>query len=141
MKKIIAILIAVMLIASMTVPVSAYGFSWWKYPTKTAEAAEPGVSDVTEARYHHSGIVRLQIDWEAVAGAESYVVLIVRADGVTEAYTTETNMLWVKNTECPKVFIEDTDTWTSATVFVAAVSGGNVGGWSDPVKIGCDMLH
>lgn len=127
MKKIICIMLAVMLIVSMAVPASAYSFGWWKYPTQTVEAAEPGVPNVTNARYYHSGITSLQIEWEAVEGAESYVVLVVRADGVTDAYTTEDNMLFLKNTVCPKVYIEDTKTWTSATAFVAAVSGGKVG--------------
>ena len=50
-------------------------------------------------------------------------------------------MLMVKNTQCPKVYVEETATWTAATVRVRAVSGSQVSGWSDAAIISCDKMH
>lgn len=121
-------------------------------PSETApiptepNVTEPEVTDlavpvITEARYYHNGIKRLQIQWDAVKNANSYVVLIIKADGSIATHIVTAEMLYLKNAECPKVYIEDSSTWTSATVRVMAVASVNISEWSDPVKIGCDTLH
>ena len=86
--------------------------------------------------HHGSGYVaslknRLQISWDAVD----------EADGCTATYTSSSTTLMVKNSTCPKVYVEDTSTWTAATVRVRAVSGDTLGDWSEAVKIGCDKVH
>lgn len=96
---------------------------------------------ITEARYYHKGIKRLQIQWDVVENANSYVVLIIKADGSIATHVVTAEMLYLKNAECPKVYIEDSSTWASATVRVMAVTGTVISEWSNPAKIGCDMLH
>lgn len=117
-------------------------------PTEATEpeVTEPemivlGVPAVTEARYYHKGIQRLQIRWDAVDSAESYEVEVTKADGTTDVYTTNSATLFLKNVECPRVYIEETSTWAAASVKVRAVCGESVGEWSEAVKIGCDMIH
>lgn len=110
------------------------------------EATEPevivlGVPAITEARYYHRGIKRLQIRWDAVDGAESYEVEVTKADGTIDVYTTNSAMLFLKNVECPKVYIEETRTCAAASVKVRAVCGDSVGDWSEAKKVGCDMRH
>ena len=107
---------------------------------------EPDVTNlavpvITEARYYHKGIKRLQVQWDAVENANSYIVLIIKADGSIATHIVTAEMLYLKNAECPKVHIENSSTWASATVRVMAVTGAIISEWSDPVKIGCDMLH
>lgn len=170
MKKILTMCMALALVLAMAVPAYAYDGSsaarsstswwdWWSYfipsnpsvpsdPTEPSvpEATELGVTTITESRYYHSASVaslknRLQIQWEAVDGAESYEIEVAKADGTVLTYTASTNSLTVKNTACPKVYVEATSTWTAATVRVRAVAGDAVGDWSDAAKIGCDMIH
>lgn len=188
MKKIIAILLSLMLVASLAVPAMAvtpsftvpklpdisgikFDFkfkipdSFWdrwfddhpfqlpddfelQEPTEATEpeVTEPemivlGVPAITEARYYHKGIHRLQIGWNAVDGAESYEVEVTKADGTTDAYTTNSAMLFLKNVECPRVYIEETSTWAAASVQVRALAGDAAGEWSEAAKISCDQLH
>lgn len=111
-------------------------------PDETApEVIDLTVPIITEARYYHKGIERLQIHWDAVEYADSYVVLIIKADGSITTHIVTTNMLYLKDAECPKVYVEDSSTWASATVRVMAVTGTVISEWSNPAKIGCDMLH
>ena len=96
--------------------------------------------------HHGSGYVaslknRLQISWDAVDEADSYEIEVMMADGSTATYTSSSTTLMVKNSTCPKVYVEDTSTWTAATVRVRAVSGDTLGDWSEAVKIGCDKVH
>lgn len=145
MKKFIALALALMLICSMAVPAHAFDFDFrdWK-PIKTigsAPVTEVVTPTISNARYYHSKSERLQIEWSSVENADSYVVLIVKANGEIETYTTTENLLYLTTATCPKVYIEDTLTWAAATVRVMAVIGTNVGDWSDPVQIGCDKLH
>ena len=167
MKKILTMVLALALVFSMTVPVYAYESStkpyswgtWWDWwgnfapsdPVGPTVPSEPevetlGTTMITESRFYHSGSVaslknRLQIKWDAVENAESYEIEVVKADGTIVTYTSSTNSLLVKNTACPKVYIESTSTWTAATVRVRAIAGDSVGNWSTAAKIGCDAIH
>lgn len=147
MKKLIALALALMLICSMAVPAHATSWYWFWKPGKTVETAktvkapEPSTPTISNARYYHSNLTRLQIEWTPVENADSYVVLIIKANGEITTYTTTETMLYLTSAECPKVYIEDTRTWAAATVRVMAVTGTNVSNWSAGVKIGCDMLH
>ena len=164
MKKIAVLILAIMLVSSMTVPAYAYDgnpagksswlgwFSWWDgfgFGGSDEPAETPPVlaaPAIKEAKFYHSGYVaslknRLQIQWEKVDGAESYEVEVTKADGSKVSYTASGAMLMVKNAQCPKVYVEDSATWTAATVRVRAVSGSQVSGWSDAVKISCDKVH
>ena len=114
--------------------------------TSDSEDAELGIPTITEARFYHTGYLaslrnRLQIRWDAVENADSYEIEVTKADGTSEIYTSSSATLLVKNAECPKVYVEETSTWTAATVRVRAVADDEVGDWSDAVKIGCDMIH
>lgn len=164
MKKILTMCMALALILAMVVPAYAYdgsttarsSTSWWDWwshfipsnPTEPSapETAELGVTTITESRFYHSASVaslknRLQIQWEAVDGAESYEIEVIKADGTVLTYTASSNSLMVKNSTCPKMYVEATSTWTAATVRVRALAGDTVGNWSDTAKIGCDQLH
>ena len=164
MKKIAVLVLAIMLVSSMTLPAYAYDgnpagksswlgwFSWWEgfgfgdsdKPAETQPVlAAPAIK---EAKFYHTGYVaslrnRLQIEWEEVDGAESYEIEVSKADGTVEVYTSSGSTLMVKNAVCPKVYVEHSATWTAATVRVRAVSGSQVSGWSDAVKISCDKMH
>ena len=110
------------------------------------EATALGVPTVTTAKYVHKtpyyGMkAHLEISWEAVEGAESYEVLITKADGETITYTTDGTSLYDTAAKCPRVYIEETSTWASATVQVRAIKGDIKSTWSDAVNISCDMLH
>ena len=164
MKKIVTLLLALMLVGSMAVPAYAYDgsaaapawlnwWSWWtdfipgtpEEPT-VPDAVEVGIPVITTARFYHSGSVaslrnRMQISWDAVDGADSYELEVVKADGTIMTYTSTTTSLTQKNMACPKVYVEATSTWTAATVRVRAVAGDSVGEWSEAAKIGCDMIH
>lgn len=166
MKKILTIVMALAMIMSLAVPAFAYDgtapnttkswTSWWDWwgnfaPVDPTEPTEPetselGMPTITESRFYHSGTVaslrnRLQVSWDAVDGADSYEIEVVKADGTVLNYTASTNSLMVKNMACPKVYVEETSTWTAATVRVRAVAGDTTGEWSDAVKIGCDAIH
>lgn len=128
---------------------------WWEHipglqPTEP-ESTEPeapalGVPTVTAAKYVHKtpyyGMkAHLDISWEEVEDAESYEVLITKADGETITYTTTNTGVYDTAAKCPRVYIEDTSTWASATVQVRAIKGDIKSAWSDAVNISCDMLH
>ena len=128
---------------------------WWEHipglqPTEP-EPTEPeapalGVPTVTTAKYVHKtpyyGMkAHLEIFWEEAEDAESYEVLITKADGETITYTTTNTGVYDTAAKCPRVYIEDTSTWASATVQVRAIKGDIKSAWSDAVNISCDMLH
>lgn len=166
MKKIIALLLAIAMVASMSIPAYASDGntasrstpSWWNWwsdftPAFPTPPTEPEIPEseleapvITEARFYHSASVaslknRLQISWDAVENAESYEIEVVKADGTVECYTAVATSLMKKNVACPKVYIEATSTWTAATVRVRAIACDSIGDWSEAVKIGCDKLH
>lgn len=170
MKKIITITLVLATILSLAVPAYAYDgttttaswTSWWDWwhnfvpgdstapsdPTvpSESEAAELGITTITEARFYHSASVaslrnRLQISWDEVENATGYEIEVTRADGEVRIYTSNSSVLMVKNSQCPKVYIDDTSTWTGAVVRVRAVADNAVGDWSEGKKIGCDMIH
>lgn len=183
MRKFFAILMAVMLVASMAVPAYAVSIpdikvnftlsdsvlaKWFKdHPIKLYfiellvpnESTEPTESEVTEpaitnlatpvitaSKYVHKtpyyGTKRhLEIDWNAVEGAEAYEVSITKADGTTIDYTVTDNFIYDTSAECPKVYIQAKTTWASASVKVRAVAGEVYSEWSEAKKISCDMLH
>lgn len=167
MKKTLMMVLALVLVFSMTVPAYAYEgntssyswgtwWDWWEFfspsnPTEPTAPSEPetvmlGATTITESRFYHTSTVaslknRLQIKWDAVENAESYEIEVVKADGTVVTYAASTNSLMVKKSTCPKVYIESTSTWTAATVRVRAVSGDSVGNWSTAAKIGCDAIH
>ena len=154
MKKMLILVLAIILVSAMTVPAYAYSdnsaqksswtgwFSWWNgfgsgdkdEPVETEPAL--AVPEIQTAKFYHTGYVaslrnRLQVEWDDVAGAESYEIEVSKADGTVEVYTSSGSTLMVKNAVCPKVYVEDSATWTAATVRVRAVSGSQVSGWSD----------
>lgn len=167
MKKLFAIILAVLLIATMIIPAAActetpaapsfqdwselwkgWAEEWYKKVEEyIPDCWEPlGVPEVTTAKYVHKtpyfGMrAHLEISWEEVEGAESYEVLITKADGETITYTTEGTSVYDTSATCPRVYIEATDTWASASVQIRAMKGDTVGEWSEAKKIGCDMLH
>ncbi len=117
-------------------------------PTEPYEPTEPDVvvtdldtPAIYEAKYVHKTHAQLEIKWAAVENAESYLVMITKADGAIITYVTTENMLYLKDTGCPKVYVEKTGTWTAASVRVMAVTGDVISEWSDLKRIGCDMLH
>lgn len=83
----------------------------------------------------------LEIDWDEIEGAEEYEVLITKADGETIEYTTDDTIIYDTTVKCPKVYVEKTNTSTSAIVKVRAICGDVVSEWSEPKNISCDMLH
>ena len=170
MKKIITVTLVLAAILSLAAPAYAYNGtamtiswnSWWEWwddflpgdsttPAEPSEPTEPetselGVTTITEARFYHSGSVaslknRLQISWEEVENATGYEIEVTKADGTVLNYTSTSTSLVVKNSQCPKVYIEDTSTWTAAVARVRAVADDVVGDWSEGKKIGCDMIH
>ena len=164
MKKMITFALAAMLVFAMAVPAYAYDgstvtskswlswFDWWGGfgSGGSDESTEPenvlAAPAITESKFCHSATVaslknRLQIKWDAVDGAESYEIEVIKADGTITTYTATTNSLMVKNSACPTVYVEKTSTWTAATVRVRAVAGDAVGEWSGAAKIGCDAIH
>lgn len=185
MKKVIAFIMALMLIMTMVIPVYAIelpeikidfklpdsfwdkwfkdhpiklpdGFwgNWSEPPdstepteaTEVVEITELATPTITTAKYVHQtpyyGMKRhLEISWNVVEGAESYEVLITKADGTTIDYTVTDNMIYDTSAECPRVYIEVERLWASASVQVRAVTGNVYSNWSEVEKIGCDMLH
>lgn len=161
MKRFLTIILAIMLFSSMVVTAHAVtptlkvpsisipeikvnfqlpdGF-WDKY----FEECEIDTPVISTAKYVHKTYYygmnkHLEIRWNAVKNAESYDVLITKADGSTIEYSVDTNMVYDKKAECPKVYVEDA--WTVATVKVRAICNGVDGPWSDEVKISCDKFH
>lgn len=101
---------------------------------------------ISSAKYVHKTLYygmskHLKIYWNTVENADSYEVLITKADGTTFTYEVTNNCIYDKKVECPKVYIENTHTWTAATVQVRAKAGDLTGDWSEAVKISCDKLH
>ena len=168
MKKFLTMALAFALVLSLAVPAYAYDgsatnttkswTSWWDWwsgftpadPTEPSDPTVPevevGIPTITESRFYHSASVaslrnRLQIQWNAVEGADSYEIEVSKADGTILTYSASTNSLMVKNMACPKVYVEVTSTWTAATVRVRAVAGDTVSDWSESAKIGCDAIH
>ena len=161
MKKIISFTLVMVMILSLAVPAYAYdgsrassSNSWWGNwwgnfsPMDPTEPDAPalGTTKITEARFYHSGVVaslrnRLQISWNAVENATAYEVEITKADGEVQTYTVSGCTLMVKNTACPKVYVEATSTWTAAEVRVRAMADDMTGSWSAPKNIGCDQIH
>lgn len=105
------------------------------------EVSELDTPVIIKAQFYHGRYQRLQIEWDAVEGAESYEVLITKADGETIEYTTESAFVYDSSARCPRVYIDEKSTWASATVKVRAVCGDVVSEWSKEKKIGCDVLH
>lgn len=166
MKKIITLMLALMLVMSMAVPAYAYdgnaGFNswgnWWTgwfdfFPSVPTEPTVPevpemelGSTTMTEARFYHSGSVaslrnRLQLKWDAVENAEGYEVEVTKADGTVTCYASVSASLMVKNSACPKVYLETSNTWAAASVRVRAIAENAEGPWSEAVKISCDQVH
>lgn len=101
--------------------------------------------NITEAKYQHKcpyyGMhPELIIRWDEVSGAESYEIEVTKADGTVLDYTSTYTSL-IDRGECPRVYIESTSTWASATVKVRAVDGNEKSEWSTSRSISCDMLH
>lgn len=161
MKKLVAAFMAVCLLLCMATPVQAIeipkikvqiqlpdGFweNWFEehpLPTVNIKLEAP---EITAAKYVHKTQYygqqkRLEIRWEAVTNAKSYEVQITKADGTTINYTTDKTYIYDKAAQCPKMYMDSTKAWTSATVKVRAVNDISTGAWSAPVKIGCDKLH
>lgn len=163
MKRFLAIILAIMLFSSMTVTAHAVtpslkipsinipeikvsfqlpdGF-WDKY----FDECELDAPVISTAKYVHKtsyfGMGKhLEIRWNAVKNAESYEVIITKADGTEVTYNVTSNIVYDKKAECPKIYVEDTSTWTEATVKVRAIGNGINSQWSDTVKISCDSLH
>lgn len=171
MKKFITIALAIVFIVAMAIPAYAFELpdsfwdKWFKdHPidipsitippeTEPIEPTEPENTEpeiivtelsaptISEAKYVHKNYQRLEIQWTAVENAESYLVMITKADGTILTYVTTDNILFLKNAECPKVYVEKTTTWTAASVRVMAVAGDVISEWSDLEKIGCDKIH
>lgn len=109
-------------------------------------ATKPETPVISYAKYVHRtpyyGMSKhLEIQWNKIENADSYEVLITKADGTTFTYEVTNNLIYDKKVDCPKVYIEDTHTWTAATVQVRAKVGDLTSDWSEAVKISCDKLH
>ena len=157
MKKTVIIILTLALLAAFFLPACAWGESlncwqWWRNWQPAAEEPaqeEPDTlpaPEITKATYCHKNAAysglnnRLQLVWSEVDSADSYEVEITKADGTVETYTTSGPCLYEK-AECPKVYVESTHTWTSATARVRAVAGDDAGAWSEAVKISCNAFH
>ena len=159
MKKTAAWLAAIMLVSSMTVPAYAYSgdvgntssnsatYSWWNGAAASGSTASvKNTPVIKEAKFYHSGYTaamknRLQIQWEAVSGAESYQIQVTKADGTQITYTATGTTLVVKGSQCPKLYSKASGIWEAATVRVRAVTKTGTGSWSKQVTIGCDKIH
>lgn len=179
MKKLFAIIFALLIVTTIAVPASAvtptikvpsinipdfevhveipqsFWDKWFAdHPItipKSTESTEPVETEpesteleapvIIKSQFYHGRYQKLWIEWGAVEGAESYEVLITKADGETNEYTTESTIVYDSGAQCPRVYIDKTSTWASATVKARAVCGDAVSEWSEEKKIGCDMLH
>lgn len=167
MKKIISFTLVMVMILSMAITAyasdgtrSVSRTNWWSgwwgnyEPADPVEPTEPtesetaalGVPTIIDARFYHSGAVaylknRLQISWNAVENAVSYEIQITKADGEVMTYTASGCTLMVKNSTCPKIYMESTSTWTAAEVRIRAIADDAIGDWSDDKKITCDKIH
>jgi hypothetical protein len=92
----------------------------------------------------------LSIIWEKVDKAQSYEILITKADGQRKIYKTSAsyNCLLVEKSSkdsfsgCPTVYCEKLGVWESATVRIRAVyKYGIRGRWSKKKTISCNVLH
>lgn len=106
----------------------------------------PAAPVISSVRYTHAGSAFymksvFEVKWGSVEGADSYEVMVTKADGSTLTYTSTSTTLYKSGLGCFRVYCEETSTWESATVSVRAVSGETFGLWSDPVAIGCNSLH
>ena len=156
MKKIFTTILSLALLATLFLPACAWdgGFpawDWWRSWQPDSAAPEPEDSalpapEITKATYCHKNAAysgfdnHLQLIWSEVDGADGYEVEITKADGTVETYTTSGPCLYEK-AECPKMYVESTHTWTSATVRVRAMAGDDAGTWSEAVKISCNAFH
>lgn len=158
MKRIFAVILALTLLTALTIPACAWSggsfpiWDWWRSwqpaveePAQEEPDALP-TPEITKATYCHKNAAysgfdnHLQLVWSEVDGAESYEVEITKADGTVETYTTSGPCLYEK-ADCPKMYVESTHTWTSATVRVRAVAGDDAGAWSEAEKISCNAIH
>ncbi len=165
MKKLLTMIMALALILSLAAPAYAYDgsnaphfqnswwncWNWWndylsgKNDT-TPDATELGTTTINEARFYHTAPTvslsnRLQISWDTVDNATSYEIEVVKADGTVVTYTSSSTSLMVTKVECPKVYIEATNTWAAASVRIRAIAENTFGDWSPAAKIGCDKIH
>ena len=156
MKKTVIIILTLALLAAFFLPACAWGESlncwhWWRSWQPSSTAPEPEDSalpapEITKATFTHKNAAysgldnRLWIEWNALDGADGYEVEITKADGTVETYTTSGPCLYEK-AECPKMYVESTRTWTSATVRVRAMAGDDAGAWSEAEKISCNAIH
>ena len=167
MKKLICIVLSVMVIAAMAIPASAaYVYKPVNLPSIPSFSVDVDVSDavknylkenpvnvsvlpapkISSVRFTHAGSAYymksvFDVRWDAVVGAESYEVLVTKADGTEVSFTSTSNSLYKRGLDCFKVYCEETSTWKSATVKVRAVAEGKCGLWSEPVALGCGTLH
>ena len=127
MKKLLACTLILFLVLMLAIPIPASACDggavqnweckwwdwykdWWEHipglqPTEP-EAPALGVPTVTTAKYVHKtpyyGMkAHLEISWEEVEDAESYEVLITKADGETITYTTDGTSLCDTAAKCP----------------------------------------
>jgi hypothetical protein len=126
---------------NIELPQSVFDDWFAKNPIELPTAKIPNTPSVTEAKYYHDQYSRLQIRWNKVDGADNYEIEITKADGSKEVYETSSNSLIRSDVDCPRVYIEETSTWTAATVRVRAVDGNVKSLWSESVNVGCNMLH
>ena len=157
MKRIFAVILSLALLTALAIPACAWGggsfpiWDWWRswQPAATAPEQEDSAlpaPEITKATFTHKNAAysglnnRLQLVWSEVDSADSYEVEITKADGTVETYTTSGPCLYEK-AECPKMYVESTHTWTSATVRVRAVAGDDAGAWSEAEKISCNAIH
>ena len=121
---------------------------WCQNKPDTPEEPEATLDTptITEAKYTHQrpyygSHPNLRIRWNEVENAESYEVEVTKADGTVNTYTATGTSFYSEKVECPRVYVESTSTWASATARVRAVSGETTSEWSESVKISCDTLH
>lgn len=120
--------------------------NWFKEHPLPEIVLKPKAPTISSAKYIHKTLYfgtskHLEIQWDKIENASSYEVLITKADGTTITREVTNNLIYDKAIECPKVYIKNSHTWTSATVQVRVKVGDQISDWSAPVKISCDRLH